>query len=430
MTKGRLIALIVAVVVVLGGGAGVVWWRMQPEPPPTEPAAAAPVAISVPEAPRQLTIGVLLTLSSQPGEGAEWKSSAEGARVAAQRLSMGGIEVKLVAIDDKGTKDGAAKAIQKFADQKVSGVVVASSGPHLHGALNAAADTDLPLLFPYEPDTAMLEGDNAWATGPSEATIGKTMAASLKAAKLKRPLVIDAGGGAPEGVRAEGSLRYASGGDIATLVKHVKGLTTGKNPNDSVVISGAATAQATVVQALQGAGVGLPVYVTPQATSPAFSTALLDAGGSLSTSLNSVGPNWGDAAALRSDAAGQAMSAFLTSVRLLAADDQQMSLMGDQTFAEVAASADAPSHDAVVALVRAAAAARSADPAKVSAAMAGLKLDHDSGLAGPTLDFGTASALDPRAVGVLRSSDQDLGVRPQSSDNAPRLIWFAAPTSK
>ncbi|SDT06811.1 ABC transporter substrate-binding protein [Microlunatus soli] len=429
MTKGRLIALIVAVVVVLGAGAGVAWWQLRPKPPPTQPAAAAPVAVSVPEAPRQLTIGVLLTLSAAPGEGAEWKNAAEGSKVAAQRLSMGGIDVKLVAADDKGTTDGAGQAVRQLAKQHVSGIVVASSGAHLKGAGAAAKKAHLPLLFPYEPDTALL-GDNAWATGPSTATIGKAMAASLQAAKLKRPLVIDAGGGVPEGVRAEGSLDFASGGDTATLVKHVQGLIGGKNPNDAVIVSGPANTQATVVRALQGGGIGVPVYVTPQATSPSFGTALAEAGGSLSTSLTTIGPDWGDSAALRSDPAGQSMSAFLSAVRLMAADDQQKSLMGDQTFAEVAAAADAPSHDAVVAIVRAAAAARSADPAKVSAAMSGLKLDHDSGLAGPTLDFGTDSALDPGAVGVLRSSDQDLGVRPQSDAGTPRLIWFAAPTGK
>jgi hypothetical protein len=339
---------------------------------------------------------------------------------------MGGVHVQLKTVDDKGTQDGARQAVEQLAKDGVSGVVVASSGSHLRGAVAAAKDAGLPLLLPYESDPDLL-ADLTWSTGPTDETIGATLAEALTAAKLSRPLVIDAGGGVPAGVQAADELSYKSGDDTAKLVKTVRKWTAGSG-DDSVVVSGPASLQATVVQALQGGNVPLPVFLTPEATSPAFTAALVSAGGSLSTSLNSVGPDWDDAAALRSDNAGRAMSSFLTAVRLEADDDQQTSLMGDQPFAAVADDADARSHDAVIALARAAGAAKSGAATDVAAAIPHLKLDHGAGLAGPALNFTSNTALDPQAVVALRSSNQDLGLRPQADEAQPRLIWFAAPT--
>jgi hypothetical protein len=84
----------------------------------------------------------------------------------------------------------------------------------------------------------------------------------------------------------------------------------------------------------------------------------------------------------------------------------------------------------VIALAQAAGAAGSGTAADVAAALSGLKLSNADGLAGPTLDFSSDTVLDPQAVVALRSSDQDLGLRPQGDEARPRLIWFAAPTTK
>lgn len=420
-------ALVTAVVVVLAGIAGVVWWRSEHQAPKTQPAPADQVAVAVPHAPKKLTIGVIVTLSSKPGQGSEWKYAAEGAQVAAKRLSMGGVDVTLKTVDDKGTTAGAGKAVEKLAKDDVTGIVVASEGSHLKGAVAAAEQAGLPLLLPYESDPSLL-GDHDWATGPTAETIGATLADAIRAADLSRPLVINAGGGVPDGVQAADELPYKSGDDTDKLIKTVRKLSGAGD--DCVIISGPATVQATVVQALQGGGISLPVYLTPDATSPAFTSALVTAGGTLSTTLNSVGPDWDDAASLRSDDAGRAMASFLAAVRLQAADDQQQSLMGDQPFADIADQADVRSHDAVIALARAAGAAGSGTAADVAAALSGLTLSNADGLAGPTLDFSSDTVLDPQAVVALRSSDQDLGLRPQGDEARPRLIWFAAPTTK
>lgn len=431
MTRRRWIALVIAAVVVIAGaGGGVIWWQTRETKPQTQPAPATPVAISVKDAPDKLTIGVIVTLSSRPGEGADWKYAAEGAQVAVERLAMGGVQVKLKTVDDKGTSDGARKAVQQLAAAGVSGIVVASEGSHLDGAVEAAKEAGVPLLMPYATDPELL-GDLAWATGPNGRAIGDALKASMASYKVSHPLVIDAGGGVPDGIKGTDELTFNTGDDGDGLLKKIQAVTTAKHSKiDSIVVSGPATQLATVERSLQGGKLDLPVLFTPDATSPAFSDALLKAGGSLSSNLNTVGADDGDAVALRSDADGRAMSSYLTAVRLLAGDDGHTTLMGDQPFAAAADAADAPSHDAVIALVRAAAAAKSGQPSDVATALKQLRLDHDQDLAGPALDFSQASALDPKAVVALRSSDQDLGLRPQNDSSNPRLIWFAASAAK
>jgi hypothetical protein len=436
VTKGRTVALIAVIaVVVIAAASGIVWWRTHPSKPDTQPAAAAPVAISVPNAPRKLTIGMIVTLSSKPGQGADDKYAAEGARVAAERLSMGGVTVELKTVDDKGTTDGAAKAVKQLAAKDVSGIVAASQGSHLKGAVSAAAKADIPLLLPYESDAGLL-GDNSWSTGPSDSMIGKALHQALSSAKLTKPLVIDAGGGVPDAVDPTTRLSYAVGGDSGELIKKVKRVAK-PGGVDSVLISGPADQQAAVVAALQGATIDLPIYLTPDATSQAFSDALVKAGGSLSTNLTTVGPNWGDPAALQSDEDGRAMSSFLTAVRLTAADSKQTTLMGDQPFTVATNAADTRSHDAVIALSRAAGEAQSGTASDVAKALSGLQLGHVDGLAGPDLDFSDRTALVPQSVVTLRSSDQDLGLRPTATDSdsddestGARLIWFAQPSTK
>ena len=46
--------------------------------------------------PEDVSIGVLVSLTSAPGEGAQWNEAAEGARVAAYRYGLGDVDVTLV----------------------------------------------------------------------------------------------------------------------------------------------------------------------------------------------------------------------------------------------------------------------------------------------------------------------------------------------
>ena len=68
-----------------------------------DPAEPAPVALSPGGVPEDLTLGVLVSLSSATGQGSQWREAAEGAQVAAYRYGLGDVDVTLVPADDRGT---------------------------------------------------------------------------------------------------------------------------------------------------------------------------------------------------------------------------------------------------------------------------------------------------------------------------------------
>ena len=76
----------------------------------------------------------------------------------------------------------------------------------------------------------------------------------------------------------------------------------------------------------------------------------------------------------------------------------------------------------MVAVVRAAAVARSTEPAKVAEALPGLQAGTADGVAGPALDFAGTEAVPDDAVVPLASTSVSPGVRPEAPE--PSLFWF------
>lgn len=333
----------------------------------------------------------------------------------------------LVAVNDQGTSAGATAAVKKLAGQDVAAIVVATSGAHVAGALTEAAADGIPVLMPYDLGAGGATGQ-VWSTGPGRQASDARLVATMADRRLDAPLLVDAGGGPVTGLTPREVLPFAAGGDAAALASGVarrqRQLDTAV---DSIVVSGAPELQAPVVAALQGTGVDVPVLLTPQAVSPAFPAALTAAGGSLSGQLFSVGLADGDATALEPTDAGRALAAYFSGLQLAAADPATKDLFGDRPFAEVAPAADVSSHDAVVAVVRAAAVARSTEAGKVASALAGLRLGTAAGIAGPPLDFSSTEAVADDAVVALAATAVSPGVRPSSAD--PALYWFESTRS-
>ncbi len=419
--KRRSVALIAAGAAVVLVAAGFTTWSLT-RPTEAQAVGSVPVAISAP-VPDDLTIGVIVSLSSAPGEGAEWKDAANGAVVAARRLALGGHPVTVRAVDDKGTVDGARAAAQQLVDDGVSGIVVATSGSHVSGAVEVARTAGVPAVLPYATDGS-LAGDGVWLTGPTTDAIGAALPAALKGASSV--LLVDAGYGTPTGLSPAAVVPFSAGGDVEAFRAAVAAA-RGSRPLDAVLVNGPATTQASVVQLLQSEDADLPIVVTPEATSPAFSEALVSAGGTLSTELTTVGAGWSDTVALSSDADGRAMSAFLAGVRVVADDSTATTLFEDRSFASVAGLADSRSHDAAVLLALAAASANSTTPSTVASALSTLSAGAGDGLAGPALDGAQSTALVP-AIAPLYSADQNLGLRPLSTDTTAPLVWFAGQT--
>lgn len=389
----------------------------------TQTGLAQPVPVELrADLPGPLTIGVEVTLTGSPGEGSEWRDAAQGAVVAARRFALGGAKVSVVAVNDKGTSDGASAAVKALAGRNVAGIVMATDGDHVAAGLAQAAADKIPVLMPYDLGAGGAAGQ-AWSTGPGRQASDARLVATLAEHDLDAPLLVDAGGGPVTGLTPRAAETYAAGSDAGTLAQGVaKRQRQLDTAVDSVVVSGPPELQAAVVAALQGSGVGVPLLLTPQAVSPAFPGALTEAGGSLSGELLSVGLDDGDATALRATEGGRALAAYFSGLQLAASDPATKDLFGDRPFAEVAGAADVSSHDAVVALVRAAATAKSTEPDQVGAALPGLRLGSADGLAGPSLDFGSTEAVAPDAVVGLASTSVSPGVRPAT--DAPALYWF------
>ncbi|QHC55973.1 ABC-type branched-subunit amino acid transport system substrate-binding protein [Rathayibacter tanaceti] len=410
--------------ILLGGGVGallllggVLIALLPPRPAPTTTVAELPVGLSCARVPEGLTFGVVVSLSSAPGEGAEWKDAANGTVAAAHRFAMGGCKVDLVAADDHGTPEGARAAVEELAGKQVSGLVLATDGAHTGAAADAARAAGIAAVLPYDSDPAAA-GDGAWLTGPDTASADTALVDAAGADA--RVLLVDAGGGTPAGLSPAAAVTVDPGGTADALIAAARPHLEGEQAAERIVVSGPAAAQATAVAALQAAGTTAPILLTPDALSPVFAPDLVEAGGTLSGDLTTVGVDSGDAVALRGDERGRAASAFLSAVRMTAEDSERTTLFGDRPFREVAAVADAASHDAVVALVRASAAAGSSAPSAVAAALNGSTAGSVEGLAGPPLDFGAATAIDAPVV-ALHASPQDLGLRPAD----PPLLWFA-----
>lgn len=437
----RGIALLVAVVAALAVAALVlvliVRGNARSEPDPV--AVTVPVALSGLSAPDNTRLGVVLTFGDGATEGAEWSAAAQGAVVAQQRLALGGTNIDFIVENDLGTDSGAVAAVTSLVDQGVSGIVYASSGPHLEGGIAAAIEADVPVILPYASAAADVWG--AWSLALGGDATGAALTAALST--FQRPLLIDAGGAVPDGVSVSDKLDFSPSADAALFAEEVArragmassagGAETGGgeqapvgSPADVVIVSGPAVSQAAVVYALQGRSVTVPIVLTPQAVSPLFDTTLATLGGSVSSNLRTVGAAWDDSVALTTTGQGRAMSAFLASVRQFAGDETVLNLSEDAPFADAAVAADVRSHDAVVAFAEAISAAGSAEPAAVRSSLGELNLVAGNGIGGPGLDFSHSQALTGTAS-VLYATSQHLGLRPSTVDRADRLVWITDP---
>lgn len=391
---------------------------------PSGPATPFPVALAAPDVPRGLTIGIIISLTSPAGQGAEWARAAEGARLAAWRFAQTGSRVTLRTVDDKGTPAGAVHAVSELIGHRVSAIIFATSGTHLQTALTAAGKAGVPALLPYGWQQKTLP-DGVWLTGPSRTAVEDATQTTLGLLNAKRPVAIDVGGTASP-ADSEGTIAVEPGTSVVDLTTILRKRLSDDRA-DTVVVDADATGLAAVASAVQGTGLGLPVVLSPDALSPVFPAALAETGASLSGDYWSAGASVTDGTALTRTADGQAMSAFLAADRQAAVDANLEDLIGDQPFSAVAASADTASHDAIVAVVAAARKAHSLTGSRISAALRTLTLGHSDGITGGTFDFGTAHALSSSDVVPLHASAQDTGLRPATGAAVPSgLTWFLA----
>ncbi len=388
-----------------------------------EPIADAPVtmALEASRVPKDSTIGIVVTYGD--AEGSEWKDAANGALVAAKRFELGGTNIAVETRDDRGTVDGARAAVEDLKKSNVSGIVIASSGDHVSGALDEAQKSGLPVILPYY-NGPLAQYSDMYRTGASNKDVASTLNKIVQPAT--NPILLNAGGEPLEGLTAGVVREVGASEDLSTVAKSIQSLasTDREFPIDAVVVNGTAQRQAQLVAQLQKAKIGLPIALTPQATSPVFAKTMIAENASLSNELASAGSQSFDDAALSKGASGQAMNSYLTVVQQMATDEDTLSLAGDRPFGEVAPLADSRAHDAVVAMVRAIDDARNTQPQKVAKNLHGLSLGVDDGLTQDALKFDSEEAFAGQTK-ELRLTNQDLGLRSMNTKDGSANQWFA-----
>lgn len=388
------------------------------EADPLEPAS---VALGVDDV-DDVTLGLVVSSVSDAGQGSEWLEASAGAEVAAYRFGLAGRTVSFSVVDDRGSAERAAKGVEKLVDEGVSGIVLATSGSHVQQALEVASDAGVPVVAPYLREGQVPGG--VYVLGPSEKQLDARLAQAREIDGADATVVL-VGDDSPTPALTGARTVTLDGSNLdRTIDDVVEGVE--ERDVDSVVVSASTTTQARVVAALQGEAPDLPVYLTPEALSPRFADAIVRDDGTASGLLESVGVDASDASTLGSGASADSAAAYFAALRLLASDPTATSVVDDTPLQQVAADADLVSHDAVVALVRAAAKAGSNDPVEVAASLKGMKLGAEQALAGPALAFTSSHVVPDRGVALLRATTQDPGVRPQAldGDDTPRLFWF------
>lgn len=379
----------------------------------TEAGLSSPLLESTP-----MTIGVVV--GPVEGAGAEYRPLVEGATLAAYRFRLSSGRINLVAVLDDGTPSGALDAVESLLDEGVSAILVASHGDeHLTDAIDAAHAADTAVISLYSP----IGDQDAWSIAPDTTAVDEALVRILSEENATKPYVVTAATHhAPMDGARVGTITEMDGtaDAIAAAIE--------AREVDSVVVSGSAAVESALVNALESRldGAQIPILLTPEAQTPSFARSVVTAGASEGR-LITVGTPSTDVIALSPDASGSAASAFFSAMRLAAGDESCTNVFKDGTCAESIRDADTASHDAVVALVRAAEAADSVEPSAVRDALSTLTVNISNGLVGPPLDFRNRSALPSSALKRLRASTSDPGLRPVAPEGtaSSSLFWFA-----
>lgn len=368
-----------------------------------------------------LSLGLIVSVGDNSTEGSQWAKAAAGAQVAVERLNRTGRNITLITQNDQGTPEGSQKAVQALIDQQVSGIIIASSGPHLAQGIDAAQEAGIPLIMPYQETNGQ-----AWSLAPSQTQITQ-QAQSFARGSTRIYLIQQEGRSTP--YPAHEAHTYTPGADphqilgpIADYVNH----DDNKNGTYSIILDADTYTLATLITAIQESGIHANILLSPDATSPVLSEALTnnDPAATVTLTASTIGHNIDDAVALQATPEGRSMSAYLQMVKVMGASSAP-ALYNDQPFADLAHSADARAHDSVIAFVKAAEKAQDKTPQGITQALNSLTLAPADGITAPSYDFSTPQAANA-PVSVLHPSIGNLNLR--TSSQSQRIVWFAPET--
>ncbi|MDP1793082.1 MAG: ABC transporter substrate-binding protein [Acidimicrobiales bacterium] len=351
---------------------------------------------------------------SSGGPGADLKDLANGAHVAAFRLNgakADGSNVELVVVDDNGTPEGATAAVTSLVDKGVAGIVYASTGEQLLAGAATAAQAGVAVVYPYADDPRVAEqGATSYLAGPTIAQAAAELAAhASKANFAKVALVRQAGayGDAGKAGLVVAGMTFVSDTPITGDAVDGKAIAAG-NP-DAVIVWAESGPALTVADALSRAGFAGTMLFGDRAAVPAFGHGL----------AGSLAPAVTDGALSAGSWAGPELPTSSADAFFLA---KKEAVSSGAVSADMSV-ADFRSHDAVLALVKAA--EGGADRASVLDAIKSVSTSDVSGAIGAPVDFSDQLGFADNNVALLTYSNIQDGSGRYPTDVTAGGHWLA-----
>lgn len=415
-SRRKPILIAVAVVLVLAI-AGAIVWALWPQPEdPGEALSAPSLELRVDGVPGPVDVGIVVSYTEDPNQGAGWDMAGEGANIAAWRLGLGGVDVRLHLVSDKGSEQGARDAMDELKSKGVAGVVALTSGSHTSALAEQASVNGLPIIFPYEPQDPKALADGAWFFTPEPDDLAVVMDRAAQDSGCLTAIAAHEAGREPL-TRSSITTAVQVGKENEAALEVAR--LAMERGAECVVAETNPETLARLILALRGQDVELPVIASWEALNPAFIRALDDEATAVG-GLTAPGFASPITLTMSSGGSGARAGAFIQARDVMSRDETATSLDGTKSFGEAAFFADAPSHDALLALVRAAGIARSTDPADVSEALTGLELDDQAGLVLGPASFISSLVILPEATHLAHSilvNDQLAWFPPEYEDN-------------
>ncbi len=371
-----------------------------------EPAVALKTSVS------GTKVGMII---SSGGPGAEVKDLASGAYVAAFRLNdakPGTDKVQLVVEDDNGTPEGATNAVKSLVDQGVVGIVYASTGEQLLAGAATAAESGVAVIYPYADDARIVDqGTTSYLAAPSIAQSATELANHISKSNLaKVALIRQAGayGDAGKEALAKAGVTFASDTPLSGP-DGIPGAAIAAGNPDAVLIWTEPSLAVATADSLSSAGYDGAYLFGDRVAVPSFGKGL----------AASLAPPVGDGALSAGSFAGPDMPTAAADAFYLA---KSRAVSSGAVTADLSV-ADFRSHDAVLALVKAA--ESGADRAKVTDAIKSVDTENVSGAVGAPADFSNQFAFGDDNVALLTYSNLKDGSDRYPTDATAGGHWLA-----
>lgn len=352
---------------------------------------------------------------SSGGPGADVKDLAAGAYVAAFRLNGakdGHDNVQLVVEDDNGTPEGATAAVKSLVDQGVLGIVYASTGEQLLAGAATAAESGVAVVYPYADDSRIVEqGATSYLAAPTIKQSATELAAHIaKANMAKVALIRQAGayGDAGKAALTEAGVSFVSDTPLSGP-DGIPGAAIAAGNPDAVIIWTEAALAVAAADSLSQANYNGAFLFGDRVAVPSFGKGL----------ASSLAAPVSDGVLSAGSFAGPDMPTAAADAFFLA---KERAVSSGAVSADLGV-ADFRSHDAVLALVKAA--EDGADRGAVLDAIKQVSTNDVGGTVGAPADFSNQLAFGDESVALITYSNLKDGSDRYPTDATAGGHWLA-----